>query len=324
MKRLLYIFIAFTGLMIACNIDQRGGSKVSEILSYTVTSRDQNLFVLTKSACSAFIKSQQVELELTIEGKSSEMIPQLWELSGSEGTRNLPVNFSVTSSQVDGQEISLVKLSFRPVHQRRLFQETGLRGDIEGKYLLTMYAGPNEKFDQQILVLETDLPRYRESIAVFGLQATTTPYYVSGLGNTIPSADKTIVNAAIKNDSEPRVTGNEILANGFWIKFSAYHQHDSLYINFRVVNQSSGTVSIALDQLVISTESAIQKPFFIMPNPIVQMRNGGRNEFTISFPLARSVKYELDLSGIKLVDQHGVSIFKNSVIFTSSNILNPS
>ncbi|MFZ6010053.1 MAG: hypothetical protein ACOYXT_06855, partial [Bacteroidota bacterium] len=227
--------------------------------------------------------------------KSVLLQPHQWQLVCNQ-MRSAPVKISSEAQALLPGDDVLVSLVFEPVHDRKLFQETGLRGNIATTYDLEIKIKDVSQTEiTETIRLTADPRSYRLSVAKFGLESNTTAYILSG-GDKFMLAQQEYSNRTMKFRTEHsvNVSGNEILVDGLWLKVHARHRFDTLNVVVRIVNQSSYTVSLASPNL-ISRGDAFQMFNSDSPQPI-KILNGGRASTHYKIRIPRMDEFGLELS----------------------------
>lgn len=306
---LLFIFF-----LASCHERIASQQEISDTFFYNTYAEHETLFEVKSISCQGFISDQQLSIKLGVKkNKSEKLTPELWELTDSAGIRSLPVRSAITGDE-QSENIN-IDLVYEPVSSRKLFQQTGLRGDLKSNYCLNVTHPANPEIKQIICFAANDTI-HKKSVEKFGLAATTTPYVVAKLiedSLDLKSASKKII--PVKGD-QPIVSGNEILTRGFWSKFSGYYKNDTLNFHLRMVNQSSYGVIIKKDDLLLVNETSILKPED-SNETVMELRNGGRGELFLKFVVEKNRAYTLDLRGMQFNSPAKEAIFNHRVIFTA-------
>jgi hypothetical protein len=210
--------------------------------------------------------------------------PGTLQLMTSRGYRASPMR---TRRHPTNDEILVI--DFEPIHSRRLFQETGLRGDIEPHYtlLLEQDAGSTEQ-----LLFTSDTDRHHQALATFGQSATTIPYHID-----VDSVLRATANLTRSTEERSfHISESEMLVQGLWIKFQSFHLHDTLSVELRIVNQSGD--ALAIDPATFTRIStSVHTPHD--PPPAFILSNGHRASVKLRFACEATETVNLDFSSIR-------------------------
>ena len=278
MQPLLSIFFLLTG----CNYTSPGSVQTQADTLYFDIKGDQTESSISKVY--GIVSRQQLVVETQLKqgaGTASE-----FELLTMEGRRVAPQSRRVVS------EKQTAVFVFEPLHAMKLFQTTGLRGDIQRSYKV------QETIDGKVTwtVLEANEAGYLTVLDKFGLAANTVPLAI----DVVTMNDLQEQHAGVAIDGPVRsdhVTESEILSRGLWIKVQAYHRFDTLFVSMRLVNQTNSHVSIDPSIMTLSHEGMDVSPLD-SPPPFV-LPNGKRASFDLKYSSSKSQAFEIDLGGIK-------------------------
>jgi hypothetical protein len=322
MHRVSFIITAFifTGFLHSCkNEIVENAVSISDTLYFKTGIDNNGPLAISMIRCLGKFSDQRILLEAIIQNNSDHTIhisPERWELQCKEGNRSVPVRSGLRSAsgELANGKSDTVILLYEPVHSRQLYQQTGLRGDLDLAYDLRINIAENI---DQLVRLEADLASHEQSISKFGIRATTTPFVLSGLSHE--ELQQTFTKIKTEGASKTLLSGNEILSKGFWTKFSVFHKHDTLFMSIRIVNQTSSAVSIDMNELSLIAEGAVIQPVFSGDSKI-ELRNGSRGEVNISFPVKKCEHYTFDMPGIRYGEKPYRSLFDYRVNFTSLKV----
>jgi hypothetical protein len=314
---LLIIFSVF--LFSSCRETGRESSAISDTLVYEAHVADENLMAVVFQKSSGIISQQKIFMEVVVTNKSGSALnlsSSQWELETNEGSRSLPVSFENKKKQLLRNETDTVFISFEPVTSRRLYQETGMRGDLDKNYTLKIRSDDPDKMIQQTVKLEANEQFYNTSLAAYGLNATTTLFTLSGLSGR--ESLSTFSNITNSKSDRPVVSenGNEVLSQGFWTKFSVLHRNDTLLVSFRMVNQSAASVNVDVNSIKLFTDNGI----LISPKQqrakIINLQRGDRISLSLEFPVLLQHRYSLDVNAIRFGEKPFKPVFGHRVNFT--------
>lgn len=305
------ISIAFTLLQIhACKPEKKNNtSEFTDTIYYALKNAQQQNLQITSLKFSGVVSSQTIFCDVTLRNDHYNFLeysPKLWELQGIEGSRATPVYVEPEKLTLQKNQSAKIKLIYQPVHSRYLFQQTGLRGDIDQNYILKINANAfNGEAITEVLEISADAKVYKAVIDSFGLKKTTTPYILAGFDEKhhVKNSGKPDFADSDKAIEKIQITDNEILNNGLWIKVSSYFTSDTLNCNFRIVNQSGTEVYIDVLDLRLIDGSEMIRPSRVSKDSIIELKSGSRSEIILKYPVLPSVNYSLNLSGFHRKDK---------------------
>jgi hypothetical protein len=304
----------------SCKMGEEKISSVSDSLAFKASTLEDDVISITDPECIAIISRQQIVFGATIKNKSGDRIalnPELWELHCSDGSRTLPIKVSGDEYALNPGASAKIMMFFEPVHDRQLYQQTGLRGDIDSHYRLQCNVNTNKLPVSQEIFLEANKKNYQDAISAFGLTKTTKPYAVAEMSS--PGNDKQEKDFSIdpvSSQDNIRMSDNEILANGFWTRFASFYKSDTLFVTMRMVNQSLSPVVIHIPELKLLFQNEFASPF-ISGDSTLMLRNGSRAELKLKFHVRECSRYEMALTGIQ--QNTGKPLIDHRVIFTPFN-----
>jgi hypothetical protein len=319
------LFIFFISALLLCihACQERDRQAVAIVASDTLTyvaQIDQSQLLITEVSVKGIISLQKIIVYTTIKNAGSSSVkinPMLAELHCRNETRSTPVTSSSTADHLAPNESAALTFEFDPVQSGFLYQQSGLRGDLDKSYTLIIHAlaGDNEMISKEIF-LKTDSLNLTASIDSFGIADRIKPFIIADVTDDIEeklNAAITAVNLTVPHEGL-RISDNEILSKGFWIKFTAIHKQDTLFVKLRMVNQSSQVVGIS----VPSFELSIQERTIQLVNPHKNekliLRNGDRGETMLKFPVPLLDGYVLNMNGVRF-EGNGEPVIGQSLIF---------
>jgi hypothetical protein len=317
---LLLIIILLAFVFESCRETARESSAVSDTLVYETYSAEENLVTVVFEKSSGIVSRQKLFLKVIVTNKSDRTLnlsPSQWELETNEGSRSLPVSFENKKSKLLRDETDTVFISFEPITSRRLYQETGMRGDLDRNYTLAIRLDDPDQIVRQTVKLEAKEEFYKTSIGAYGLNATTTLFTLSGLSadeslSTFSNISNTISDRPVVSEN-----GNEILSQGFWTKFSILHRDDTLLVSVRIVNQSASSVNIDINNIkLLAGDGSIISPKEKRPQ-IIKLQRGDRISLSLHFPVLIQHSYSLDVNGITFGEIPLKAVFGPRVNFTT-------
>jgi hypothetical protein len=288
-KLLLYSFtVVVTGWVIACS---QNNAETYVQVSDTVFYQAPGKIAGKSLRCYGVLSSQEIVLELP---EGFPATPERYELTTGEGSRSHPNSVEVVGGKV--------RASFQPVSSRYLYQQTGLRGDLDSSFVLSVTTAQHtESFTF------TANANYSASLEKFGL-VNVTPYM---LGEFTLSPEIT----AVSQTSLPLVRNNECLASGFWMKVESVFKDSTMTVNMRFVNQSQKDVVVDASRIRLNNVT----PHFDSDDPtnVISIKNGGRAEVKMKYMVPKADTFMLDVSGIEHVGEGGQvfgGLFKLSAV----------
>jgi hypothetical protein len=316
---LLLIIILAAFVFESCRETTRESSAVSDTLVYETYSADENLVAVVFEKSSGIVSQQKLFLKAIVTNKNDRTLslsPSQWELETNEGSRSLPVSFESKKNKLLLDETDTVFISFEPITSRRLYQQTGMRGDLDRNYMLKIRSDdPDQIIDQKIKLEAREF--YKTSIGVFGLNATTTLFTLSGLSNGESLSTFSNISNTISDQPVVSENGNEVLSQGFWTKFSVLHRNDTLLVSFRMVNQSSSSVNIDINNIkLLADNGSLISPKAPRPQ-IIKLQRGDRISFSLQFPVLLQHRYSVDVNGITFGEKPFKPVFGPRVNFTT-------
>gem|GEM_PF-5634814 len=218
--------------------------------------------------------------EFIVEVKTTVVFaPEQMELTTLEGSRSHPLSIERIGKRV--------RALFQPVTSRYLFQQTGLRGDLDSTFVLSVRTG-----EQQEIFSFHAGKNYSVSVDQFGLK-NVIPYVLDNF-------DMESGISQVKNVITPIIRNNECLISGFWMKVETFYKGENLLMKLRLVNQSMKEISIDCSQVRVNDVQ--QSPAAGQPSSPIVLRNGGRSEVKLQFTIPRAEHYFLDVRGLKYME----------------------
>jgi hypothetical protein len=307
MRRLTGILILAVTLHLQSCVspDERQVAEVTDTLRYDLRIEPSNILKLGEAKFLGMISSQTLSLNISFRNDSENLIniyPGQTTIAGKEGNRSLPLNPLPDTIVLQAGTSSTVELNFLPVNSRFLFHHTNLRGDLDDEYTITLSGttANGGDFEHKILA-KADVASYQPSLKKFSAQRQIVPYRVSGLREQ--TSGEYFKNATVYRvtEMETKVTDNEILKGGFWIKLMSYHRQDTLHCRMRFVNQSGKTIEIlGRDMFLLSGTRQIRP--VVRSNDAIILQNGDRGEIDLKYPIELVGDYLLNPGGVRATD----------------------
>jgi hypothetical protein len=205
----------------------------------------------------------RINIELLLQNTTADTLALTasdFELTTEDGLRSAPV--LPLAVRVPPESKQTVALVFKPVNSRRLFQLTGLHGDLGRTYTLAFPGGGPITFD----LPDATYARYKNSrkeVRVFVLD--------------YPENFETNQLAYLK-DAEFKENGvawheEEVLVNGLNTAISAYTFNDTLVVKMKLVNHSLYPVRVELSQISLQHAKQMYFPLPLVPDSIVIPRS---------------------------------------------------
>jgi hypothetical protein len=257
-------------------------------------------------------------------GQPVSLQPYLWELKTKNGLRSTPVSVSAGKETLEPGQSTTVRLVFKPVQERRLFHETGLRGDPGEAYDLHIKMSLPAGELPDSVSLSADPQQYARAVKKFGTAATLVPYRLAAFHDFIRQQNIYLEELKMREDAKKRsvnISGNEILLKGLWMKFMAFYRNDTLYVDFRVVNQSALVVQIDPGRIALCRDLDCITPVFKNESQPADIRDGDRTSFHLKFPLHPAGELSLDLKSI-IFKKNKLPVFCAPLIFQPVQIPN--
>jgi hypothetical protein len=281
-----------------------------ETIQYEINLKEGLLFPAATITCNGIIREQQIRIELEITNPAKEVIEfssNQFELESAEGNRSLPKYTEPERLKLNTNQSGIITLVYEPVHSRKLYQNTSLRGDLEIQYTLRLiqHSASGDSKNESVTFLADSDP-LTNSINKFGLRASTTPYVLSVPDGFIQKQNehlqKFVSLNEIRTSHNVQVNGNEILCDGLWTKIEAFYKTDTLNLKMRFVNQSGRDVTIdeSLINMVFKEDTLISRG----PKRTFKLLNGDRGFVSLAFPVEKKDEYEIFLNGIRLSDSN--------------------
>jgi hypothetical protein len=323
MKRI--VFFLFTAIPFTCIFSCKVKTadttvaKASDTLIYSPSYDDKDSpLQVTEISVLGIASSQKILVHAILRNEGTETLsvdPGLLELTCMNETRSSPVYPNTDITQLDPDETASVDFTFEPVKSRYLFQQSGLRGDLDRKYTLFIGAlnADNTPIRKQI-ILDTDSIILNKAISRYGLTTQVTPFILSEISDQATNGMKTTPALLANGHKGLQVTDNEILNKGLWLKFATLHRNDTLFMKIRMVNQTSSEIAIPVYALTLTSLNQVIEPVELPENPNIKIKNGSREELNLKFPVGILNSYSLDLSGIT-VEGTQTSVINYSVTF---------
>jgi hypothetical protein len=307
MRRLpvILIFAITLHLQSCVTPDQRQIAEVTDTLLYDLRVEPSNILQLSEEKFLGMISSQTLSMSISFKNDSENLIniyPGQTTIAGKEGNRSLPLNPRPDTIVLQAGTSSSVKLNFLPVNSRFLFQHTNLRGDLDDEYTVTLSGTTANGMDfEQKILAKADVASYQLALKKFSAQRQIVPYRISGLRKK--SGGEYFKNATLSRatEMETKVTDNEILKGGFWIKLMSYHRQDTLHCRMRFVNQSGKAIEILGRDLILLSGSQQIQPL-VRSNDAIILQNGDRGEIDLKYPIELAGEYLLNPGGVRATD----------------------
>ncbi|MCG8391410.1 MAG: hypothetical protein MJA30_38015 [Cytophagales bacterium] len=121
-------------------------------------------------------------------------------------------------------------LLFKPVHDRRFFMHTGMRGDLNQQYTLQVKL-PQEKYEYHFKMADSTWLDYRQNHAAQDQVVLFKP--------TLDKKAQKEYQVASGRPSFVHWDENEIAMAGINLQLRSYHWLDTLYLDLRLVNHST-------------------------------------------------------------------------------------
>lgn len=234
------------------------------------------------------VMSRQVVVAM-LDSAEAQSVEQ-WELETPAGLRSAPVSINFRHA--------LARLYFKPISSRQLYQQTGLRGDLDSVYTLrgVLHQGGE-------MVYEAHAGEdYRPSRMLYSWRNSTAVFTLRAHDSIRQRAREHVrriwpVNARRKQE-DVHLSEQELIVNGLWMKLEARHQYDSIYIQLRVVNQSGYAVHITPDA-VMTLQGHQQLPAIAYPAHEEELPDGGRGTYRwiyVCRPVPNDLRLQLPLT----------------------------
>jgi hypothetical protein len=297
--------------------------RVSDSLSYNAHARENNNAEIMRVAGTGVISKQRFLVDCTIKNISDdeiELLPEFSELYGVNETRSQAVTTHLIKKRIVPDDTASISLSFEPTSDLRLFQQTGLRGELGKKFRLALKFQSSDGTQQEISIdLITDSLSYTASVEQFGVIEATVPYQLVGVESKTGRMRKAGQSDSSEMYEGLRVTDNELLRLGFWTKFFSFYRNDSMHFHLRFVNQSVSEISINPARFRLTIDSVQYLPLTVQPPESFVLRNGGRGELRLAFPVEKAKVYLLSLDPITS-SSNEISLTNLSAVFKQLNM----
>jgi hypothetical protein len=302
MIRFILIISAILLLQSCMRPVEKEVTETTDTLRYDLLADPSNTLKLRDTKFTGTISSQSVSLEINFQNDREDLIyiyPAQTTIAGKEGNRCTPFDPPQDTIVVASGSSSVVRLNFIPVNSRFLFQHTNLRGDLDDEYSITLFAttAGGQDFEEKISARAAAFS-YHAALNRFSAQKEIVPFRISGMQKQ--TTHEYFKNATFTRavEAETKITDNEILKAGFWVKLMSYHRHDTLHCRMRFVNQSGGSVEVLARDFILSAASSEVLPV-VRSNDALVLQKGDRGEIDVKYPIKLTGEYLLNLHGVR-------------------------
>jgi hypothetical protein len=183
-----------------------------------------------------------------------------FELSTEDGLRSAPL--SPIDLRIPSKSRQAITLVFEPVNTRRLFQLTGLKGDLGRSYALTFSPEGQIKFE---------LPE--AAYAVYKNSRREVQVFVLDYADAFESNQRSYLKNAGFTENGIAMHEEEVLVNGLNTALGAYTNNDTLVVKMRLVNHSLFPMSIKFSTLAVRHADQNYFPMPVTPDSIAVPRS---------------------------------------------------
>jgi hypothetical protein len=315
------ILTIITLCCLSCN-ERRAESAVvdvSDTVTYQTHESGGGDLTISELSSVGIISLQKISLRAVIKNTGTavaEIKPEMAELHCMNETRSTPVLVKSTMNNLSPNESAELMLEFEPMSSGLLFQQCGLRGDLEKSYRLTLPASIDGRSVNKKILLITDSLSLAAAVNSFGIADNIIPFRITEVIDN-DSQKSEIQQVHSTDDHEGlRVSDNEILNHGFWMKVLSVHKHDTLYVKLRMVNQSLQRILISMPAFKVHVSDRAISPAGVFEKQDIELRNGGRAEITLKFLLKSVDAYSLTTDAIRF-DGSKQRVVGSAVMFRS-------
>lgn len=299
MIRILRLVCPVFVLFVSCEPSNKKGLSFSDTVVYKAENGSSHLRIIDPEF-RGIASAQKLVFSGSLENDSKQVIyPAItsWEINVAEGSRSLPVVVEMDAEQLAPGETTRFYLEFEPIGSRRLYQSTGLRGDIEHAYSATIYWKDESGSEfQHKISFETNEEDFRKTVQQYGLASNVTPLVLDKL---IPVRTEVKLSNVVATDvSSIQLNGNEILEKGFWTRVTGKQMKDSISIELRMVNQSGEAVHVLLPQINLTDGQSSFSPARLKEDSIMIL-NGGRLAINLNYDVSIVRELQLLFDGIR-------------------------
>jgi hypothetical protein len=232
MRILLFASICLAAVVFtSCQRQADSTASVSDTVVYI--GEADNTFEVTAVG---IISTQQLIIDIKPKSADAALDKSSLELTLVNESRAYPTHIATIST---GESIQ-----FEPVSSRFLYQQCGLRGDLDPQYTFSFTGTHKGKTINKKFLLNADAASFNNNIARFGIKGNVQPFKVSGLTSASAQENRLVSSDNGLTHEKLRLSDNEILCNGFWAKFGVYQKEDTVYANVRILNQTNAGVSV--------------------------------------------------------------------------------
>ncbi|MDF2433514.1 MAG: hypothetical protein JWP44_3145 [Mucilaginibacter sp.] len=255
--KLTFFVIFATTLFYSCNTTNKKSKSNKNELEYVsepVTSGDMSAdFSLLGNAANRELNSQ-IKLTNSVNGivDVEEII-----IATDDGIRSLPIQGFTPFSLKKGKDTSL-SLKFNPTNDLKLFQMTGLPGNIKSAYTISVSYKVAGNDNMLSLALKSRSKK-EEFIAFTKENKIPVTGYSFNTRAGFNEIQKRYL-ATLKQITQPPfvyLSEQEIAVSGLNFRLKAYYQKDTLHAGLFIVNHADFPVKIIPDSLDVITDGKI-------------------------------------------------------------------
>lgn len=205
--------------------------------------------------------------EITLTGdKSKNILTAQIKLSPSNDTEVLSVNIqtneglhsdplSFTSIALKSGADTTISLKFEPFNNRKLYQVSGMHGNLKSNYTLLVSYRDGDKIATQTIKCSADKNEYAAYLKQHG-QTVTGYSFDTGEGFNEKEKQYLKSQSIAQKTDFVYLSDQEIAIAGLNFRLTDHYYHDTLYADFSVVNHADFQVKIIADSLDINIPGA--------------------------------------------------------------------
>jgi hypothetical protein len=187
---------------------------------------------------------QQLDLNLGLKNLAPETINiSLVMIHNENGMTTFAEGLPDKNVGVDTGKDTTLLLTFNPINEKSLFQNTGLHGLIDSVYTMSVYYTIEGKEGTRVVGLESRMPKdvffaYRKSHDI-----PIRIYYFNTSSDFDQRQQQNIkTNTPLHTSSFVHTTEQELAVSGLNFRIKCFHRKDSLFAEIFTVNHSDMTI----------------------------------------------------------------------------------